>query len=451
MGIKETSMGVKEGTLVGTLELKEKKDLLKHVSAIHSAAPLTLLQRKINNALLFHAYPSLTKQEDHTITITELCRMIHYEGHNYDALKGAILGLLNTVIQWNVIGDNCNDEVWRAGAIISFVEIKGSTCTYYYSKPLRELLYEPSVYGRISMIVQSRFTSVYGLALYENCVRYITVGLTKWFDYQTFRKLMGVVDDTKYAVFKDFKKRVIDRAISEVNLRSSVEVTPEYKRAGRKVVSIRFKVNEKGKKAPLGLRTSKTYNELELNEREFIDGLKNDFNLSPSHSVKMLREYGQDYITKKINILKKTGAYKAGQIQGPAYLISLLKNDAQESTAIERVGDLIDKRNQESNELENKQHDLEAKKRQDYYKYLVKKTDESFDALNQEERQEILDQFVKSQEDKSASFILQEYRKHGLSSAMVKNVFSRYMRESHSEKIGDLVSESEFLDCEEIS
>ena len=72
-------------------------------------------------------------------------------------------------------------------------------------------------------------------------------------------------------------------------------------------------------------------------------------------------------------------------------------------------------------------------------------------SLSQEEKQKILDQFIKNQEDKSASFILQEYRKHGLSSAMVKNVFSRYMRESYSEKIGDLVSEDEFSNCEVIS
>lgn len=414
---------------MGIPERKEKRELIKHVNAIHSAAPLTLLQRKINNALLFHAYPLLTKQEVHTITITELCRMIHYEGHNYAALKDAILGLLNTVIQWNIVGDNCKEEIWRAGAIISFVEIKGSTCTYYYSKPLRELLYEPSVYGRISMIVQSSFTSSYALALYENCVRYIGIPNTKWFDYQVFRKLMGVVDESKYPIFKDFRKRVIDRAVTEVNLRSSIEVTPEYRKAGRKIIAIRFLINEKGRKAPLGRKTSKTYDDLQSKEREIVDVLKQEFDMSPSHTIKLLREYGQNYIAQKISILKKTATYKQGKIKSPAYLISLLKNDAQEPKSLEKVGDIIQKRREQAAENANKQNDLEVRKKQDYYKLVMKKTFEVFYSLSKKKQNELLSDFIKKLEEKRFAIVLQEYKKHGLDSAIVSNSLASYLKE----------------------
>jgi len=420
---------------VGIIESKEQKDLLKHVSAIHSAAPLTLLQRKINNALLFHAYPMLTKSEEHTITMTELCRMIGYEGHNYDALKDAILGLLNTVIQWNIIGDDCNDEVWRAGAIISFVEMKKSVCTYYYSKPLRELLYEPSVYGRISMIVQAKFSSVYALALYENCARYITTKVTKWFDYEIFRKLMGIMDDTKYTVFKDFKKRVIDKAVSEVNLRSSIEVLPEYRTAGRKVIAIRFKVNEKDKKAPLGKRTSKSYDELENNERALIDILQQEFNISSSHGIKLLREYGEEDVLKKIDILKKTKAYKIGQIQGPAYLISLLKNNAQSPATLEKMSDIIHQRDQQSIHSENEQHDVQAKKKQDHYKHLVKQFQALLDSLGEEEKNALLDEFIQDQVNKKLDFVVSEYRKNGLKSVIVQNTFLRYFKERYPDRL----------------
>lgn len=425
---------------MGIVENKEQKDLLKHVSAIHSAAPLTLLQRKINNALLFHAYPMLTKSEEHTITMTELCRMIGYEGHNYDALKDAILGLLNTVIQWNIIGDDCNDEVWRAGAIISFVEMKKSVCTYYYSKPLRELLYEPSVYGRISMIVQAKFSSVYALALYENCARYITTKVTKWFDYEIFRKLMGIMDDTKYTVFKDFKKRVIDKAVSEVNLRSSIEVLPEYRTAGRKVIAIRFKVNEKNKKAPLGKRTSKTYDELENNERALIDILQQEFNISSSHGIKLLREYGEEDVFKKMDILKKTQAYKIGQIQGPAYLISLLKNNAQSPAALEKMSDIIKQRDQQSIHSENEQHDVQAKKKQDHYKHLVKQFEALLDSLDDEEKSALLEEFIQDQVNKKRDFVVSEYRKNGLKSVIVQNTFLRYFKEQYPDRIDALTT-----------
>lgn len=427
---------------MGSAELKEKKDLLKHVSAIHSAAPLTLLQRKINNALLFHAYPMLTTSEEHKITITELCRMIGYQGHNYDALKEAILGLLNTVIQWNIIGDDCNDEVWRAGAIISFVEMKKSVCTYYYSKPLRELLYEPSVYGRISMIVQAKFTSVYALALYENCTRYITTRITKWFDYAIFRKLMGIMDETKYTVFKDFKKRVIDKAVSEINLRSSIEVMPEYRKAGRKVISLRFRLSEKVKKLPLGKRTSKTYDELENNERVLVDVLQQEFNLSASHGIKLLREYGGEDVLKKIELLKKTKTYKIGQIQGPAYLISLLKNNAQAPISLEKMSDILQQRDQDNILLENKQHDMHAKKQQDHYRYIVQQFEMFLDALNAAEQGELLAEFMQEQIKKNADFVVSECRKNGLKSALVRNTLLRYCKEYYPERIAFLYTDN---------
>lgn len=429
---------------MGIVKSEEKKDLLKHVSAIHSAAPLTLLQRKINNALLFHAYPMLTKQEEHSITMTELCRMIGYEGHNYDALKEAILGLLNTVIQWNVIGDHYQDEVWRAGAIISFVEIKKSVCTYYYSKPLRELLYEPSVYGRISMLVQAKFSSVYGLALYENCIRYVGTKVTKWFDYDVFRKLMGVMDYTKYALFKDFKKRVIDGAVSEVNLRSSIDITPEYKKVGRKVVAIRFTVEEKRRVIALGKKTSKTYEELAAEERLIIDQMMKEFSISSSHALKLLRDYGIEDILKKIKILKNTKAYQQGHINSPAYLITLLKNNASESLSLDKISHILHERDGKSLDMQSKNDDLTEKKKNAYFRYFLKAFDDMFHQLSSTERKAVLDRFVLDQKEKNSDHVLREFHKSGTESIFVKNTLIRYFKEHYSDKLKHIPTEEEF-------
>ena len=46
MGIMGTFMGI-IGRLLGIVKSEEKKNLFKHVSAIHSAAPLTLVQKKL--------------------------------------------------------------------------------------------------------------------------------------------------------------------------------------------------------------------------------------------------------------------------------------------------------------------------------------------------------------------------------------------------------------------
>src|SRR5579863_762050 len=83
------------------LEKKTKDhELKKHAAAIHCSNFLSLLQRKICNALLYHAYRELLLKEEHEITIKQLCKLISYQGNNHAAIKESLRGLLSIVIEW---------------------------------------------------------------------------------------------------------------------------------------------------------------------------------------------------------------------------------------------------------------------------------------------------------------------------------------------------------------
>ena len=49
-----------------------------------------------------------------------------------------------------------------------------------------------------------------------------------------FKKLMGVPAG-KYDIFRDFKRRVLDKAIDEVNTYSDLVIESEFQREGRKL------------------------------------------------------------------------------------------------------------------------------------------------------------------------------------------------------------------------
>lgn len=227
------------------LKLKKKDELKKHIGTIHCSNPLSLVQRKISNALLHNAYTDLLKKDEHEIDIRQICELIGYDSNDHKLIKEALKKLLSTVIEWNLLNNNEQDSVtWTASSMLASVSIKGSQCRYTYSKRLKDLLYSPAVYGRISMEIQAKFKSSYALALYENCIRYQNLPYSAWFSVETFRQLMGVRAG-KYKVFRDFKKRVIDQAVHEVNLYSNIFIYPELKRISRTVRSIRFKILEK--------------------------------------------------------------------------------------------------------------------------------------------------------------------------------------------------------------
>ena len=72
----------KSNTLVSNTT-SQSFELKKHVGTIHSSSHLTLVQRKIANALLFNAYDRLLERDEFQIHITELCQLIGYDSKDY--------------------------------------------------------------------------------------------------------------------------------------------------------------------------------------------------------------------------------------------------------------------------------------------------------------------------------------------------------------------------------
>lgn len=314
-------------TDVGIVKSEGKRELKKHAATIHCSNSLSLLQRKITNALLYHAYNEMMVKEEHEITIKQLCRLIGYHGNNHAVIKEALKVLISTVIEWNVINDETGNENWSASSILASVSLEGPLCYYAYSPRMKQLLHSPSMFGKIDLVIQSRFRSSYGLALYENCIRYRGLPHTKWFELDLFKKLMGVPAGM-YDVFRDFKRRVLDKAIDEVNMYSDLIVEAEYVKERRKVARVRFKLKERAKKMRLG-HDGRKVEKADNEELEAMKGmLVEQFGLTLGQVDQVLADFDTVFIREKMNLIANSKAYKDGKVQNlAAYLISALKNN----------------------------------------------------------------------------------------------------------------------------
>ena len=74
-------------------------ELKKHVAIIHSNNKLTLLQRKIANALLFNAYKDLLDKDEHIIHIVKLCELIGYVSNDHKTIKKALINPVTYILQ----------------------------------------------------------------------------------------------------------------------------------------------------------------------------------------------------------------------------------------------------------------------------------------------------------------------------------------------------------------
>lgn len=218
-----------------------KANLKKHAAAVHCSGQLSLVERKLSNILLMNAYDDLMEKDIHVIPTKHLFVMLGWEdSNNLDGLKVTLKKLMSTVIEFNLMADG--GEVWQAMTLLSSAVLVDGECRYSYVKDLAVKFYKPEIFAIINIAVQKKFKSNYALTLYENCVRFIKVGSTGWWDLSTFRKIMGSTAET-YEAFKRISSFVIKPAMKEINQVSDIRVEVEYKKEKRKVVALKFLVS----------------------------------------------------------------------------------------------------------------------------------------------------------------------------------------------------------------
>ena len=245
-----------------TVPTVRSESIKKNVAAIHTSGELSLLERKLTNVLLLNAYERLLTSRTHKLPMNILCAMVGFESNDIAVIKGALRKIVSTAIEFNVLEDG--KEVWRTMSMLSFGEIREGICTYRYDEFLAERLYDPEIYATINMVVQRKFESGYALTLYENCLRYKAVGSTGWWDIEKFRRVMGATAAI-YDEFKYLKRDVISKPMEQVNRIADIRIEAEFRRAARKISSVRFLVRESAQQTLLKPDVADEYPEIRKN------------------------------------------------------------------------------------------------------------------------------------------------------------------------------------------
>ena len=225
---------------------KEENEVIKASAAIQIEGKITLLQRRAWNVLLARAYDELPAKERHAVRVPDLMRDLAYNSGDQEYLKDALEALVGCKLKWNILDKDGHTE-WGVAALLAGAKISRGICVYEYGPTLREKLYNPHMYARLSLLVQNRFESKHALTLWELCVDYLGAkrdcGETPWIDIDAFRKIMGIEDSHYYAaLFKKLKQKVITPALTEINRLSDFSVTVEYQHKGRRVTALKFKM-----------------------------------------------------------------------------------------------------------------------------------------------------------------------------------------------------------------
>lgn len=311
--------------------------LKKSVGAIHSKpdTSLTLLQRKLFNICLFHAYNELMLHDEHRIHIDLLHHYLGYSGNNWSKIDKAFEGLQSTLVCWNIFDQPegaTEDTSWTRVQYIGSVKWSKETreFVYSFSKALTKKLYRPDQYAIIFLEVQKKFKSEHALVLYEQCIRYQSNSNgSRWFSISEIKDLLAL-NNNCYEKFKQFNSRVIKPAIKEINDVADIFVAIEYRKLGKIVTDIKFLITQKLTSAILS-KAHLDNSAMHINDNvapDIADRLARHYQIKPKVATDLLLKYGKEKLTAAMAYLDNLPALQKRKIANLAgYLIDLIKNN----------------------------------------------------------------------------------------------------------------------------
>ena len=158
------------------------------------------------------------------------------------------------------------------------------------------------MYVMLNLLVLRKFERKHGLALYEFLADYLNLGGIRC-DIESFRKLMGV-GPLQYPSFTMLRKRILDKAVGEINEKSDLEVSYELEHTGRKITAVYFTMKRK---------------ELPKDPDEAISEIRTkllSYGLKHSTIDTLLENHDESYLWVNIAVVEEK--YKKGKVKNVA-------------------------------------------------------------------------------------------------------------------------------------
>ncbi|EMB2312722.1 replication initiation protein RepM [Acinetobacter baumannii] len=260
-----------------------KNYVVKSNQVIEASYQLSAVEQRIVLAAISRIPKNqpITDDELYPVSVDELKQLGVHEKTAYRDLKEGINRLYERSINLS-IDDKSIKMRWVQE--IQFLDSQ-SVIGIRFSKPILPFISNLSrEFTKYALSDIAGINSGYGIRIYELLVQYRQIGKRE-ISVESLRTMLEL--GKKYPLFADFKKRVIDTAIDQINEYSPLKVTYEQKKTGRKVTHIIFSFKEKSKSIT---HTSKDFYQLS-------DAQINLFGnqLSRLHELSHLASEGESY------------------------------------------------------------------------------------------------------------------------------------------------------------
>ena len=169
---------------------------------------------------------------------------------SYDALKRATSGLFDAHFEYEDIHEKTGKlarHIIRWVQKISYIDDAGMVELQFTDAVIPLITRLSEQYTEYELKQVSELQSEYSIRLYELMMQWKTVGKTNKISVDDLRRKLGV-EPQQYKKMNNFKARVLDYAINQINKHTDIQAEYEQHKNGRAIAGFTFKFKVKKNK-----------------------------------------------------------------------------------------------------------------------------------------------------------------------------------------------------------
>lgn len=209
---------------------------------------------------------------------------------SYKALREAVNNLFNRQFSYTA-------EYKKTGKVGIVRSRWVSRIFYVDDLALLEITFAPDVVPLITRLEEhftsyqakqvAHLTSKYATRLYELLISWREVGKVPQIEIGEFRNRLGLLDD-EYTAMHNFKKRVLEPSIQQINEHTDITVTYEQHKKGRVISGFSFKLKQK--QQAIKVETKRDLNTADLFTK-MTDAQRHLFGHKLAHDARVQSDY----------------------------------------------------------------------------------------------------------------------------------------------------------------
>ena len=243
---------------------KETRLVVKDNALIDASFNLTLVEQRLMLLAIVEAREIQDLTPDTPIEIKASSYREQYNTDSseaYKQLSEATKQLFNR--QFSYIDKYKGDDAITVSRWLNeatYINNKGTVVIYLNRNVISMISRLEANFTKYLLEQVSDFKSQYSIRLYELLIKYKDIGNSKKYTIEEIRSLLGI-GVNEYKVLADFKKRVLDLAVKEINDKTDTTIKYEQFKEGRNISHILFKI---GKKLAKKKKDSKDQNTVDM-------------------------------------------------------------------------------------------------------------------------------------------------------------------------------------------